>query len=84
MKRSEYSTYKGLFEEIKCVTHGCPLSCQQKMKIDLGLPGKCLWRSLLSSGVNFMVYRDTYNILKNVILTETLPAWTERNSKIIK
>lgn len=68
-----------LFEEIKCVTHGCPLSCQQKLKTDLGLPGKCLWRSLLSSGVNFMVY-----ILENVILTETLPAWTESNSKIIK
>lgn len=66
------------------MTPECPLSCQQKLKIELGLSRRCLCTNLLSTGVNSMYTGDTHRILENVIPTETLPAGTERNRRSTK
>lgn len=58
---------------------------QQKLETEMGLSRKHRWRNSCLIKWIFMTYIwETYMVLENVILIETLPTWTKRDRERVE
>lgn len=52
--------------------HESPEPSQQKPEIEIELPRKNLWRTLLSHGMNPMTHMREHKVVENVLSTDSL------------
>lgn len=64
--------------------HESPEPSQQKPEIEIELPRKNLWRTLLSHGMNPMTHMREHKVVENVLLTDSLDSKEQREDEMKK